>query len=34
MKPKEAIKTFRAEILTILFAVTYFGPNDDTKKTF
>ena len=29
---KEAIKTFRAEILTIVTLV--FGRNDDTKKTF
>ena len=30
--PKEAIKNFRAEILTIVRC--YFGQNDDTIKTF
>jgi hypothetical protein len=32
VSPKEAIKTFRAEILTIFSLV--FGQNDHTKKTF
>jgi hypothetical protein len=30
--PQEATKNFRADFLTIFCC--YFGPNDDTKKTF